>query len=91
VASVHPAGKVGNAAFFLPPLSQLMSHSARELHAAVRSAATRHGMVVVNLYPGPCRTLSCRVRNCTGPMTCTPAILATASGACTLKFSGGLF
>jgi len=50
VAIVQPAGNVGNAAFFLPPLSQLMSQRARELHAAARSAAARHGLVYVNLY-----------------------------------------
>ena len=50
VAIVQPAGNVGNAAFFLPPLSQLMSQRARELHTAARSAAARHGLVYVNLY-----------------------------------------
>jgi len=50
VAIVQPAGNVGNAAFFLPPLSQLMSQRARELHTAVRSAAARHGLVFVSLY-----------------------------------------
>ncbi len=50
VAIVQPAGNVGNSAFFIPPLSQLMSQRAREMHAAVRSAAARHGLVVVNLY-----------------------------------------
>jgi len=50
VAIVQPAGNVGNAAFFLPPLSQLMSQRARALHAAARSAAARHGLVYVNLY-----------------------------------------
>ena len=52
VAIVQPAGNVGNAAFFLPPLSQLMSQRARELHSAVRSVAARHGVVFVNLYQG---------------------------------------
>ena len=50
MAIVQPAGNVGNAAFFLPPLSQLMSQRARELHSAVRSVAARHGVVFVNLY-----------------------------------------
>jgi len=50
VAIVQPAGNVGNATFFLPPLSQLMSQRARELHSVVRSAAAHHGLVVVNLY-----------------------------------------
>lgn len=50
VAIVQPAGNVGNATFFLPPLSQLMSQRARELHTAVRSVAARHGVVFVNLY-----------------------------------------
>jgi lysophospholipase L1-like esterase len=50
VAIVQPAGNVGNAAFFLPPLSQLMRQRALELHTAVRRAAARHGVVFVNLY-----------------------------------------
>lgn len=50
VGIVQPAGNVGNAAFFLPPLSQLMSQRARDLHTVVRSAAARHGLVFVNLY-----------------------------------------
>ena len=50
VAIVQPAGNAGNAAFFLPPLSQLMSQRARELRSAVRSVAARHGVVFVNRY-----------------------------------------
>jgi len=50
VAIVQPAGNVGNATFFLPPLSQLMSQRALDLLTAVRSAADRHGLVFVNLY-----------------------------------------
>ncbi len=50
VAIVQPAGNVGNAAFFLPPVSQLMSQRASELHTAARRAAARHGVVFVNLY-----------------------------------------
>jgi lysophospholipase L1-like esterase len=45
-----PAGNVGNAPFFFPPASWLMTDRARRLHGFVREAATRHGAVVVNLF-----------------------------------------
>jgi lysophospholipase L1-like esterase len=45
-----PAGNVGNAPFFYPPVSWTMSSRARELHERVREAAQRHGAVYVNLY-----------------------------------------
>lgn len=45
-----PAGNVGNAPFFFAPVSWFMSARARDLHAAVREAATRRGAVYVNLY-----------------------------------------
>lgn len=45
-----PAGNVGNAPFFYPPVSWWMSSRARALHAVVRDAAQRHGAVYVNLY-----------------------------------------
>ncbi|HEY0821214.1 MAG TPA: SGNH/GDSL hydrolase family protein [Rhizobacter sp.] len=45
-----PAGNVGNAPFFFPPLSWWMSSRSRELHAMVREAAARHGAAYVSLY-----------------------------------------
>jgi lysophospholipase L1-like esterase len=45
-----PAGNVGNAPFFFPPWSWLMSQRARQLHAAVRELAAQSGAVYVNLY-----------------------------------------
>ncbi|MDP2251638.1 MAG: SGNH/GDSL hydrolase family protein [Hydrogenophaga sp.] len=45
-----PAGNVGNAPFFFPPASWLMTDRARRLHGFVRESATRHGAVVVNLF-----------------------------------------
>lgn len=47
---VMPAGNVGNAPFFYPPVSWWMSSRARTLHALVREAAQRHGAAYVNLY-----------------------------------------
>ena len=47
---VQPAGNVGNAPFFMPPLSLLMTRRAAELHTAIRAAAARHGVTYVNLY-----------------------------------------
>ena len=81
VAIVQPAGNVGNAAFFLPPLSQLMSQRARELHSAVRSVAARHGVVFVNLYQGSrAGPPLCSAPDYTRRMACTPAMPATAFG-----------
>lgn len=45
-----PAGNVGNAPFFWPPLSWWMSQRARTLHRLVRAAAAQHGATVVNLF-----------------------------------------
>jgi lysophospholipase L1-like esterase len=45
-----PAGNVGNAPFFFPPASWLMTDRARRLHTFVRESAARHGAVVVNLF-----------------------------------------
>jgi lysophospholipase L1-like esterase len=45
-----PAGNVGNAPFFFPPISWLMTSRARTLHADVQSAAARTGAVYVNLF-----------------------------------------
>jgi len=45
-----PAGNVGDAPLFFPPLSWWMSSRARELHAMVREAASATGASYVNLY-----------------------------------------
>lgn len=47
---VMPAGNVGNAPFFFPPVTWLMSARARTMHAIVRDAAQREGIVYVDLY-----------------------------------------
>ena len=45
-----PAGNVGNAPFFFPPVSWLMTKRARTLHDDVRSVAAATGALYVNLY-----------------------------------------
>ena len=45
-----PPGNVGNAPFFMAPLSWLMAQRARTLHRLVRQAAADHGAIYVNLY-----------------------------------------
>jgi lysophospholipase L1-like esterase len=45
-----PAGNVGNAPFFFPPVSWLMTWRARRLHASVRDVAAQQGAVYVNLF-----------------------------------------
>lgn len=47
---VMPAGNVGNAPFFFPPVSWLMTSRSRELHAVVEAAAQRHGAGYVRLF-----------------------------------------
>jgi lysophospholipase L1-like esterase len=47
---VMPAGNVGNAPFFLPPVSWWMTARARGLHAAVAAASQAQGAVYVNLF-----------------------------------------
>lgn len=47
---VMPAGNVGNAPFFFPPVSWWMTHRARDLHRFVRTAAAQHGAVYVKLF-----------------------------------------
>lgn len=47
---VMPAGNVGNAPFFFPPVSWWMTYRARDLHRFVRTAAAQHGAVYVNLF-----------------------------------------
>jgi lysophospholipase L1-like esterase len=50
VVLVQPAGNVGNAPFFFPPVSGLMSGRSRQFHTAVQAAAARHGVRYVGLY-----------------------------------------
>lgn len=45
-----PAGNVGNAPFFLPPLSWEMTRRARRLHDLVRDVAQRRGVTYVDLF-----------------------------------------
>lgn len=45
-----PAGNVGNAPLFFPPVSWWMTQRARRLHAAVAASAERHGAVYVRLF-----------------------------------------
>ena len=45
-----PPGNVGNAPFFFPPLSWLMTRRSKMLHRFVREAAAGNGAVYVNLY-----------------------------------------
>jgi lysophospholipase L1-like esterase len=47
---VVPAPNVGNAPFFPPPLSWLLSRRARTLHGLVRGSAAAVGAAYVNLY-----------------------------------------
>jgi lysophospholipase L1-like esterase len=45
-----PAGNVGNAPFFFPPVSWFMTSRARSMHGFVREAAAQHQAVYVNLF-----------------------------------------
>jgi lysophospholipase L1-like esterase len=47
---VMPAGNVGNAPFFFPPVSWEMTRRSRALHRIVRDAASRHGAIYVDLF-----------------------------------------
>jgi len=47
---VMPAGNVGNAPFFFPPLSSLMSSRAERLQGFVKAAAQQHGAVYIDLF-----------------------------------------
>jgi lysophospholipase L1-like esterase len=47
---VMPAGNVGNAPFFFPPLSWEMTRRSRAMHRIVREAAARHGATYVDLF-----------------------------------------
>jgi lysophospholipase L1-like esterase len=50
VVVLMPAGNVGNAPFFLPPLSWELTRRARLLHDMVRDVAQRRGVTYVNLF-----------------------------------------
>jgi lysophospholipase L1-like esterase len=50
VVVLMPAGNVGNAPFFQPPLSWEMTRRARLLHELVRDVARRRGVTYVNLF-----------------------------------------
>lgn len=45
-----PPGNVGNAPFFFPPLSWLMTSRSQALHRYVAASAAREGFVYVDLY-----------------------------------------
>lgn len=45
-----PAGNVGNAPFFFPPVSWWMTQRSRRLHAAAAASAERHGALYVRLF-----------------------------------------
>jgi lysophospholipase L1-like esterase len=45
-----PSGNVGNAPFFLPPWSWVMTARAKTLHEVIRETAKRHGATYVNLF-----------------------------------------
>ena len=47
---VMPPGNVGNAPFFFPPLSWLMTQRSKALHRFVRQAAADNGALYVSLY-----------------------------------------
>jgi lysophospholipase L1-like esterase len=50
VVLLMPAGNVGNAPFFFPPVSWLMTQRSRSLHGFVKDAAERVGAGYVNLF-----------------------------------------
>jgi len=45
-----PSGNVGNAPFFFPPVSWLMTSRSRALHDYMATSAARSGFVYVNLF-----------------------------------------
>ncbi len=47
---VMPAGNVGNAPFFFPPVSWWMTSRARKMHDIVSEIARAHGATYVDLY-----------------------------------------
>lgn len=50
VVLVLPSGNVGNAPFFFPPWSWLMTQRSRDLHAIARTAAVQTGATYVNVF-----------------------------------------
>lgn len=50
VVLVLPSGNVGNAPFFFPPWSWLMTQRSRDLHAIARTAAAQTGATYVNVF-----------------------------------------
>ena len=50
VVLLMPAGNVGNAPFFLPPVSWEMTRRSRELHAVVADIAQRSGITYIRLF-----------------------------------------
>lgn len=50
VVVLMPAGNVGNAPFFHPPVSWLMTWRSRRLHTYSNEAASRHGALIVDLF-----------------------------------------
>ena len=47
---IMPPGNVGNAPFFMAPLSWLMAKRSRAMHGLVHQAAVDHGAIYVSLY-----------------------------------------
>ncbi len=47
---IMPSGNVGNAPFFLPPLSWLMTSRSRTLHSIVRDGAAGTNVVIIDLF-----------------------------------------
>jgi lysophospholipase L1-like esterase len=47
---VMPAGNVGNAPFFFPPVSWLMTNRAERMHRYVKATAQQQGAVYVSLF-----------------------------------------
>lgn len=47
---IMPPGNVGNAPFFMAPLSWLMARRSRAMHGLVQQAAASHGALYVSLY-----------------------------------------
>ena len=45
-----PAGNVGNAPFFFPPMSWWMTQRSRQMHKVVSEIASQHGAVYVRLF-----------------------------------------
>ena len=50
VVILMPAGNVGNAPFFFPPMSWWMTQRSQQMHQFINEAAKRHGAVYVRLF-----------------------------------------